>query len=103
MIKFLLIGSPELPAEDLVTLYGLENDDYILATDRDPTTYIGHGRCIMLTNRPRNDYIEYKNQRVKEYIDFYGEDETKIKKSGRKPKFKPKEEWAKRLKKRGKM
>lgn len=103
MTKFLIIGSKTLPAEELVNLYGLETDKCILATQDDPTSYVGHGRVIFLSERPRGDYKEFLEARIKEHTDFYGEEgEDKIKKAGRKPKFKTDVEWYKKLKKKGK-
>lgn len=101
MIKFLLVGSAEVPPEELVVLYELEDADYILATEKDPSSYVGKGKRMWLSVRPKGDYLQHKDQRIREYIDFNGLDDTK--KAGRKPKFQPKDDWAKKLKKQGRL
>lgn len=103
MKRFLIIGSQGISSEQIMALYELGIEECVLADGLDPNTWIGHGRLMILTERPKNDYKEYFRDRITEHFEFYGPDGgIKIRKTGRKVKFKTEVEWYKKLKRKGK-
>lgn len=98
---FVVVGNDNIDAEELMLLYGLVPDECYLGNENDLASYMMTGKTIKLFDRPNKDYKEHLSFLLKKEWD--DNDHQVIKKARKKSKFEVKDEWMKKLKRRGKL
>lgn len=98
--QFLIIGDSQHTPEELMSCYGLTDEECLLTDGKDYTQIMTAGKVIRLAFRPKGDYEEHLQELLKNDYEFRDGMKVTRKKKG---KFQTNVEWAQRLKKRGKL